>query len=643
MSRLLRLALFALAALLPLSAARAAAAPPELPVEDFFGNPAMVQLRFSPGGRYLAALVPHERRMNLVVMDLQTKAKNLITAFKDYSITSYRWANDDRLVMLMDDDGDEDYIAFAIDRDGKNFDRLERASDIVRRDPKNPRRVIVYSNPTISNRIDPCWMDVKTGKLTSIARNPGNVDSWILDRANVARIGIASSGLDRSILYRDRDGDAWRTLATFKDGESRWTPLAFDGDNRTLFVASDIGRKTFAIYRYDTATHRLGDLVYGDDTYDVTDVIWSETKRRIVGLAYEAEKPKIHWLDETFAERQRIIDAALAGTFNIQQEATDDDSKIVVFARSDREPGVYYLFDGQRKKIEELAVVRPKLDPQHLAPMQPIKYQARDGLTIHGYLTLPVGRTPKKLPLIINPHGGPFGPRDEWGFNSEVQLLANRGFAVLQPNFRGSGGYGMEFERKGYRQWGRAMQDDLTDAVQWAVAEGIADPQRVAIVGASYGGYAVMAGLAYTPELYRAGVNYVGVTDLVLRAKQFRVSEFRKQWMRTRVGDLYEDADELRDRSPVFHAERIKSPVLMAYGRTDPRVTREHGDDMKAALAKYGKAFEFSIESSEGHGFRNEEKSVGFYTAVADFLTRHLAPERGRVEIGEAKIVQPKS
>lgn len=622
-----------------LAATAATPVPPELPVDAFFGNPAISQLRFSPGGQYLAALMPQERRMNLVVMDLRTRNKSFITAFKNFSVSSFRWANDDRLVMLLDDDGDEDFLAFAIDRDGRNFDRLERASDIVRRDVRNPRRVIVYSNPTVSNRPDPCWMDLKTGKLTSIAKNPGNVDGWILDRANVARIALASEGLTRSILYRDRDGEPWRTLATFADGEKRWWPLQFDADNRTLYVKADLGRKTFAIRRYDTRTHQLGEILVADDTYDVDEVVWSESRQRIVGVTYEAARTEVRWLDDTFAERQRIIDASLPATLNTQLEATDDGSKIVVFSRSDREPGVYYLFDGNRRKLEELAVVRPNLDPQHLAPMRLVTYRARDGLAIHAYLTLPVGREPKRLPLIINPHGGPFGPRDQWRFNPEVQLLANRGYAVLQPNYRGSGGYGDEFERLGYRQWGRAMQDDLSDAVQWAIGEGIADPARVAIVGASYGGYAVMAGLAFTPGLYCAGVNYVGVTDLVLRAKQFRSSEFRREWMKTRVGDLYEDAAELRARSPVFFADQIQAPVLLAYGRTDPRVTREHGDDMKAALTRHGKTFEFLIEGEEGHGFRKEEKSIGFYTSVDRFLKQHLPPPGGTVRVGPATVI----
>ncbi len=609
---------------------------PELPVETFFGNPALSQLQFSPNGRYLAALVPHQRRMNLVVMDLDTKSKKLITSFSDFSISVYQWANDDRLLLLMDDDGDEDFVAFAIDRDGRNFDKLDDTkafSAIESRDRDNPRRVLVYSNQTHRDRPDPCWLDVKTGRVSVITRNPGNVTSWVVDHDHVPRFGLegTTEGLDSAVLYRDGPNGEWRRLAVFRDGEPYWQPLAFDADNRTIYIASNEGRRTAAVYRYDTATHTRGELVFGDpnDRYDVADVVWSDVEKRIVAVNYTSDRDTLHVIDETYGKRQQLLDEALPGHINRQVAATSDGRRIVVLSRSDREPGVYYLLDQERRKIEEIAVTRPEVVPDQMAPMKAIRYQARDGLEIEALLTLPVGIEPKGLPLVINPHGGPFGPRDEWAFNPEVQFLANRGFAVMQPNYRGSGGYGDWFERRGYRQWGRAMQDDLTDAVNWAVAQGIADPKRVVIIGASYGGYAAMAGAAFTPELYCAAVNYVGVTDLLLIAKQGRATDAHKAWRRTRIGDLYDDAEELRARSPVFFADQIQIPVLMAYGKADPRVTREHGDDMRAALSKAGKQFEFTLESGEGHGFRKEEKSIAFYTRVDAFLKRHV-PGVGR-------------
>jgi dipeptidyl aminopeptidase/acylaminoacyl peptidase len=279
-----------------------------------------------------------------------------------------------------------------------------------------------------------------------------------------------------------------------------------------------------------------------------------------------------------------------------------------------------------KKKLEELAVVKPGVDPDQMAAMQPVSFPARDGLVLRGYLTLPKGREAKNLPLIIHPHGGPYGIRDDWVFNAEVQFYANRGFAVLQIDYRGSGGYGAKFERDGYHKFGLEMQDDLSDGVKWAVDSGLADPQRVVISGASYGGYATMAGLAFTPELYCAGINYVGVTNLTTQWGKYKGTDSQLGVVHRLFGDMDKAADRKRayDTSPVNFADRIRVPVLMAYGMNDPRVKIDQGYDMESALKKAGKPYEMLIERDEGHGFRKEELSIAFYTKVDEFLKKHV-------------------
>ena len=374
--------------------------------------------------------------------------------------------------------------------------------------------------------------------------------------------------------------------------------------------------------------------------YRIKGAIYDGNKKRVVGFAYRADKARVVWVDDDYKALQQKIDASLPETTNFILHASPDDAKRLILSFSANDPGVYYLFDSQKKKIDELGVVRPDVDPEQMAKVEPVKFTARDGLEIHGYLTLPRGRIAKNLPLILHPHGGPYGIRDDWRFDAEVQFYANRGYAVLQVNYRGSGGYGHAFERAGFKKWGLEMQNDLSDGVKWVVDQGIADPGRVVISGASYGGYAVMAGLAFTPELYCAGINYVGATDIQILIPKDVPAE-RLLWSRTHLGDLADAADRKRihDTSPVHFAENVRAPVLMAYGKNDPRVHIDHGYDMERALKKAGKAYEMIIEADEGHGFRKEEKSIAFFTRVDAFLKKYVPPAGGKVNVGKPEVI----
>ena len=312
----------------------------------------------------------------------------------------------------------------------------------------------------------------------------------------------------------------------------------------------------------------------------------------------------------------------------------------VVAVHSDVHPTEYYLLDLRgRTQLVLLGRTNSLLDPAQLQPMKEITYQARDGLTIHGYLTLPRGAAGRKVPLVINPHGGPYGIRDYWGYNPEVQLLANRGYAVLQPNYRGSAGYGLDFLKAGRHEWGAKMQDDLTDGVQWAIAQGFADPDRICIYGASYGGYAALAGAVFTPDLYCCAVNYVGVSDIGLIANwQHEYGQGGKAFYKMMIGD---DEALIAARSPVNFVERIRIPTLHAYGENDPRVDIKNWTELESALQKYHKTYEYIRQEGEGHGFHYEEAKINFYRHLDAFLAKYLAPERkGRVELREPTVIE---
>jgi dipeptidyl aminopeptidase/acylaminoacyl peptidase len=344
----------------------------------------------------------------------------------------------------------------------------------------------------------------------------------------------------------------------------------------------------------------------------------------ITGAAYVTDRLHLHFFDDRRRKIQEFLDERLPGYENHLTSHSRDETKYIVHSASDRTMGSYHLLDMAAMELTKLFDISPWLDEEKLAPMEPVSYSSRDGLEVGGYLTLPVGCDRRNLPLVVNPHGGPW-TRDGWGFNPEVQFLANRGFAVLQVNYRGSAGFGRRFLESGFRQWGLAMQDDLTDGVRWAIDEGIADPQRIAIYGGSYGGYAALSGLTKTPDLYSCGVSYVGVSNLFTWIAA--IPPYWKPYLEMlyeMVGHPDKDGERLRETSPFFNADRIKVPLLVAQGANDPRVTKQESDQIVEALRGRGVQVDYLVKENEGHGFSNEENRFEFYRAMERFLAEHL-------------------
>ena len=630
--------LLALSLLLPFSALAQknaqvkSALPPLVPLKDFFRNPVKTSYSLSPNGEYLAFMQPWETRLNICVEKIGTGQATRVTSAKARDIAGYAWKGDNRIVYVQDTGGDENFRLYAVSIDGSNpkdltpFEKVR--AQIIDRLEQNPNEILVSLNKREPRVFDVYRINVNTGEMQMIAENPGNYTGWATDWDGKLRIAVTTDGVNSTLMFRNNETDKFAPLVTtsFKETIS---PLLFTADNRQLYVATNIGRDKTAIVKYDPETKKELEKIYEHPEVDVNNLLSSRKRRAITGVSFTTDKTQYYFIDKQRADLQKDLERRLPGYEVRVAGFNDDEDKCLVRTFTDRSRGAYYFYDLKSKDFRKLADVSPWLNDQDMAPMKPIKYQSRDGLTIHGYLTLPKGVPARNLPVVVNPHGGPWY-RDQWGYNPEVQFLANRGYAVLQVNFRGSIGYGRKFWEASFKQWGKAMQDDITDGVQWLIKQGIADPKRIGIYGGSYGGYATLAGLVFTPDLYAAGVDYVGVSNLFTFMKS--IPPYWKPYLEMiyeMVGHPEKEKDLLTAASPVFHSDKIKVPLLIAQGANDPRVNKAESDQMVEALKKRGIEVPYIVKANEGHGFANEENRFDFYRAMEEFLGKHLG---GRVE-----------
>jgi dipeptidyl aminopeptidase/acylaminoacyl peptidase len=598
-----------------------------IPVRDFFRHPERGYFRISSDGKTLGFMQPYERRMNIYVQPLAGGEPKRITSETARDIPDYFWKGPDRLVYVKDFGGDENYHVVAVNRDGTGLKDLTPfdgvRAEIIDDLRDFPDQMLVGLNKRNKEVFDAYRLDLKTGELKLEAENPGNVTSWLTDHAGNIRGAQTSDGVNTSFLYRDGASGSFKTVLTTSFRDS-FSPLFFTFDNKLLYAASNIGRDKEAIVLVDPATAAEQKLLYERSDVDVEGLSYSHKRKVLTVISYTTWKPERRFLDGQMERIFHALEKQLPGyEFGIQS-MNDDEDRMIVAAYSDRTPGTRYLYDVASDKLTKLGEIAPWLPEGKMARMRPIEYGSRDGLTIPGYLTLPNGAEAKKLPLIVNPHGGPWA-RDVWGWDPEVQMLANRGYAVLQMNYRGSTGYGRKFWEASFKQWGRKMQDDITDGVQYLIKEGIADPKRICIYGASYGGYATLAGVVFTPDLYACAVDYVGVSNIFTMYKTIPPYWKPLQEMTYEmVGDPVKDKELLTAISPVFHAEKIKTPLFIAQGKNDPRVNVEESNQMVKALRERGVDVPYMVKDNEGHGFHNEENQIDFYEAMDRFLAKYL-------------------
>ena len=607
------------------SMAIAQAAKP-VPMRDFFKNPQEAGHQISPDGKYLSWLAPFERRLNVFVKPIGGGEARRVTSETARDIGGYFWKGD-RILYVKDFGGDENFHVVSVNLKGEDLKDLTPGekvrAQIIDGLVDDDLHIIVSHNKRDAKVFDVFRTNVATADEKLIAQNPGNITSWMTDHDGKLRVAGTTDGVNTTMLYREKESDAFKPILTtnFKDSVQ---PLLFTFDNKRLIVDSNRGRDKSAIFEFDPATGKEGRLIAENAEVDMERVSYSRKRKVLTTANYTTWKGQRTFLDKEAEAMFKTVEAKLPGYEVAFVSTNKAEDKYIVATYNDKSRGKRYLFDKQSGKLDFIADVTPWLPEGELADMKPISYKSRDGLTINGYLTLPKGVAAKNLPVVVNPHGGPWA-RDEWRFNPEVQFLANRGYAVFQMNFRGSTGYGRKFWEASFKQWGKTMQDDVTDGVQWLIKEGIADPKRVAIYGGSYGGYTTLAGIAFTPDLYAAAVDYVGVSNLF--TFMGTIPPYWKPYLEMlheMVGHPEKDKELLTAASPVLHTDKIKTPLFVAQGAKDPRVNKDESDQMVEALKKRGVVVEYMVKDNEGHGFRNEENRFEFYEAMEKFLARHI-------------------
>lgn len=620
-----------------------AASTAQVPIQAFFRRPLYTSVTISPSGKYLALVGPlkgDEMQTQLDFVDLETNQVKAHYVLEDQQqVLNIWWLTDDRVVfstIVKTGSFDIPFLTgmlWEADVEGNHVKRFGYGAvlDIPR---DHPGHVVFggYGGAVV--------MDLSEFNIPHRVRDLGSPENtWVtVDNSENIRLaqGYNIKNADPKFFYHPQGTKTldWTDIASFVSGEERYSafgPVRFTADDKQFYYRGITPDGTLGLYLVDPDTLKKT-LLYSDPGFDIdytyssTDWLTSVDGKSLVAFQYQAELPQ--WIvvkkDDPEAAWLASLQDAFTGEAVSITSTTWDGSKAVVYVYSDTDPGQYFLYDTKSQSVKFMFAVRPDIKPEDMAEMKPITFKSRDGLTLHGYLTLPRGGA-KSLPLIINPHGGPFGIRDEWGFDPEVQFLAYNGYAVLQVEYRGSGGYGSAFQKAGFRQWGGKMQDDVTDATHWAIDQGIADPKRVCIYGASYGGYAALEGVVKEPDLYRCAVGYAGVYDLVkLRGLAGYIhGQILKPFMVTTLGD---DEDTLKQESPYLHVDKIKANLFLAHGGADYTVDISHADELRDALDKIKKSYLWVYYPKEGHGFYSLDHKVDVYTQMLAFFDKNIGP-----------------
>lgn len=638
----------------------ASAAPPELAlpaIQSFFQNATFSAATLSPNARFVAIRVANkDSRARLAVLDLASMQSTVVAYFDDADIGNFSWVNDQRLVFDLRDlqqaPGDRSGAPglYAVNRDGSKFKQLVDRFRVFVKAGGRGRELLPW-NTFLQQSIGDQDSDdvyvaqpeayqkshvdyVNLQRLNTLSGTISAIDTpvhslrWLMDAQGTPKITVTYEKNLEAIHYKVPGSEQWKKLLEFDSLRGDNVNPVYFGAENTLYVRANHGKDKASIYTYDLEKNQLNDkpLVSSLD-YDI-DADFITSKGKMLGVRYQIDAEVTQWFDAKMQSTQNAVDALLPSTSNqISVAYRAETPFVIVKAYSDIQPNLFFLFNTDSNTLLKLGSANADINPRQMAYKDMLRYPARDGLTIPAYLTLPRNAGKKNLPMVVLVHGGPYLRGGHWNWDADAQFLASRGYAVLEPEFRGSTGFGARHFKAGWKQWGLAMQNDIADGTKWAIQQGIADPKRICIAGASYGGYATLMGLINDPELYRCGIDWVGVTDIQLMY-DVDWSDMSDQWKRygmpLLIGDQIKDAAQLKATSPLENAAKIKQPLLLAYGSNDQRVPLIHGEKFYQAVKKDNTQVEWVVYDKEGHGWSLQKNRVDFWSRVEKFLQTNL-------------------
>lgn len=600
----------------------------QIPVLDFFKTPEKTYFKLSPDGKYVSYLKPYKDKQNLFIRTLSDGKEVMVTSFTDYSVRDYFWTYNNQIVLNQDIIALDQFKMYALDVPTRKLRDVLSLGNVrfrvLSRNKVNPDIITCALNKRDPANLDVYRLNIRTGELVPYIINPGNLTDWYPDPDGKIRLVKASDGVNETILFRADDKTAFKPIIV-NNFKNLVQPIAFTGVKNNFYAISNVNRDKTALVEINAENGHEEKVLFATDKGDVEDFGYSKKKREIEYITWNDAKPQIHFLS---GDAQRIYDKLLTQLPGNEIKIADRDSdecKFIVSSSTDKNPGSYYLYESENQQLTKLGDVNSSIAPHELCDMKPITFKASDGLTIKGYLTLPQGEKKTNLPVVVLLLRNGLWSRTSWGYNAEAQFLANRGYAVFQVNYRGTVGYGKAFHSAGFKQVGGKMQQDITDGVHWLINQKVANAKKIAIFGSSFGGFSALYGMSNHPELYNCGIVQYGLINFFTYIKD--APPFLKPYLKMTyemVGNPETDADQLRAISPVFHADKIKAPLLIFQGAKDPRANISELNQYVRELKRHSVPVTYVLKDNERTYFRSEHNRTEMYTQIEKYLDDNM-------------------